>query len=376
MTRVLAVIDSLAPGGAEASLAAIAPHLPSLGIELGVAYFHERPGLQDELVAAGAELFSVGGSGRRQWYEGTRRVIGAWRPTLVHTTLFEADVIGRVAARRTRTPVVSSLVNEGYGPEFARGGGARWKLRSAQIVDAATARLVTRFHAVTASVADTMTSRLRLPRHRVDVVHRGRDPNALGRRSADRTAATRARLGLGEGPLLLAAGRQEYQKGFDVLLSAFPEISALLPGATLLVAGRAGRATAALDRQRAPLGDRVRFLGHRSDLADLISAADAFVLPSRWEGAAGVVLEAMALEAPIVASDLVGVREVVGSTAALVPPDDAHALAATIASTVLDASVRERAAGARQRFLDNFTVERSAAGMAAFYERALSKGRD
>ena len=375
MTRVLAVIDSLVPGGAEASLAAIAPHLPPRGIELAVAYFHERQGLREELVAAGAELFPVGGSSRRQWYEGTRRVISGWRPDLVHTTLFEADVIGRVAARRMRTPVVSSLVNEGYGPGFERGGGARWKLRSAQIADAVTARLVTRFHAVTGSVADTMARRLHLPRERIDVVHRGRDPGALGRRSAARSAATRAQLGVGDGPLLLAAGRQEYQKGFDVLLAAFPEITRLVPGATLLVAGRPGRATPALDRQRAALGERVRFLGHRPDLADLLAAADAFVLPSRWEGAAGVVLEAMALEAPIVATDLVGVREVVGTTAVLVPAENPHALAAAIASTVLDASTEERTAAARQRFLDRFTIERSAAGMAAFYERALSSRR-
>jgi glycosyltransferase involved in cell wall biosynthesis len=182
-------------------------------------------------------------------------------------------------------------------------------------------------------------------------------------------------LGVGDGPLLLAAGRQEYQKGFDVLLAAFPEITDALPGATLLVAGRPGRATPALDRQRAALGDRVRFLGHRPDLADLLAAADAFVLPSRWEGAAGVVLEAMALEAPIVATDLVGVREVVGTAAALVPPDDAHALAVAIASTVLDESAHARATVARQRFLDHFTVERSAAGMAAFYARALADHR-
>jgi glycosyltransferase involved in cell wall biosynthesis len=372
VTRVLAVIDSLVPGGAESSLAAIAPHLPPLGIELAVAYFHERPGVRDELVAAGAELFAVGGSTRRQWYAGTRRVIEGWRPDLVHTTLFEADVIGRVAARRTRTPVVSSLVNEGYGPGFERGGGAPWKLRSAQLVDALTARLVTRFHAVTGSVADTMTRRLHLPRERVDVVHRGRDPDALGRRTEARSQATRAQVGVGDGPLLVAAGRQEYQKGFDVLLTAFPEIARQLPGATLFVAGRPGRATPALERQRAALGEGVRFLGHRPDLPDLLAAADVFVLPSRWEGAAGVVLEAMALEAPIVATDLVGVREVVGSTAALVPPEDPPALAAAVASAVLDGTAQERAVAARERFLDRFTVERSASGMAAFYRRALA----
>ena len=109
-------------------------------------------------------------------------------------------------------------------------------------------------------------------------------------------------------------------------------------------------------------------------MAELLCAADVFVVPSRWEGFGSVLLEAMALEAPIVASDLPAVREVVGDDAALlVPPDRPDALAAAVAAVLADpAGAARRAARARERFLATFTIDRVADGMAGFYGRALA----
>ena len=85
-------------------------------------------------------------------------------------------------------------------------------------------------------------------------------------------------------------------------------------------------------------------------MAELLCAADVFVVPSRWEGFGSVLLEAMALEAPIVASDLPAVREVVGddSAALLVPPDRPDALAAAVTAALADpaGAARRAAAGA------------------------------
>jgi glycosyltransferase involved in cell wall biosynthesis len=98
------------------------------------------------------------------------------------------------------------------------------------------------------------------------------------------------------------------------------------------------------------------------------------VVPSRWEGFGSVLLEAMALEAPVVASDLPAIREVVadGATALLVPPEQPVALAAAVAATLADpASAAERARRARERFRERFTIDRVADGMVEFYRRAL-----
>ena len=147
--RVLYVIESLAPGGAETSLAALAGLYPDHGVELEVAYLHERPGLQKQFQAAGARLTSLAGpGGRRRWVRRAAELIRDRRPDLVHTTLFEADVAGRLTAASTRTPVVTSLVNVRYGPEHRDDPGVRLpQLLAAQFADMATARVVRRFRA-------------------------------------------------------------------------------------------------------------------------------------------------------------------------------------------------------------------------------------
>ncbi|MCA1847142.1 MAG: glycosyltransferase family 4 protein, partial [Actinobacteria bacterium] len=297
---------------------------------------------------------------------------------LVHTTLFEADIAGRLAGVSARVPVVSSLVNVGYGPEQKEDPDIRrWNLLGAQLADITTARVVRRFHAVSYHVADVMARRLMVRRSRVEVVPRGRDPQALGIRSPERTARARAMLGAEPGDtLLLAVARQEYQKGLDVLLRALPLVRAEVPRARLVVAGREGNQSTALEAiaDELGLGDGVRFLGARSDVADLLCAADVFVLPTRREGFPGAVLEAMALEAPIVATAIPTVSEAVaaGEHALLVPPEDVEALAAaTVEALTAPATSQQRAKAALARFHDHFTIERAADGMVRLYEAAL-----
>jgi glycosyltransferase involved in cell wall biosynthesis len=377
--RILYVIDSLArSGGAEQSLLAVVPHLVSVGVDLEVAHLVDRPGLADEIRAAGASVTAVAAGGRLGRVAAIRRLVRTSRPDLVHTTLFEADVAGRLAAALSRTPVVSSLVNTSYGPEHVGDPSLRsWRVRSAQAVDAATAQLGRRFHAISWHVAATMSARLHVPRDRIDVIPRGRDPQALGRRTPERSAKVRRLLGLpAEAPLVVAAARHERQKGLDVLVDAFPLVVADCPDARLVIAGRTGNATPDLEAlvERHGLNQRVHLLGARSDVADLIAAADAFVAPSRWEGLGSVLLEAMALEAPIVASRLPAIEETVGTECAvLVPSGDPQALATALVATLIDApQAQGRSRSARERFQANFTVDRVAAQMVTFYDRALS----
>lgn len=378
--RVLYVIDSLAPGGAESSLASLAPLYRRRGIDLEVAYLHDRSGLHDLLEAAGARLTSLAGTGGRAgWIRRASALVRDRRPDLVHTTLFEADLVGRLAAASARVPVVSSIVTVGYGRSMRQEPGIRpVRLWGAQLADAATARLVRRFHAVSGHVADVMAPRLLVPRSRFEVVPRGRDPQALGVRTPQRTERARAMLGAAPGDrLLLAVARHEYAKGLDVALRALPLVRAEAPSARLLVAGREGNHTVALLALAAGLGlgDAVELLGPRRDVADLLCAADVFVLPTRREGFPGAVLEAMALEAPIVATALPTVAEAVasGEHALLVPPDDPAALASAILATLgAPEAARRRTLSAHARFHDHFTIDQAADGMAAFYEAALS----
>jgi glycosyltransferase involved in cell wall biosynthesis len=375
--RVLQLVDSLAPAGAEQSLVALAAHLVSRGVELHVGYLIERDGLRGRLVDAGIPVHTVAGGGRRHWPAATAALVARLRPDLVHTTLFEADLAGRLAAARHRVPVVSSLANTAYGPtELAAAGLPRSRVVAAQLADAATARLVTRFHAVTPHVADVMSRRLAVRRSKIDVVFRGRDPERLGRRGAERRASVRHRLGIGDDtPLVLGVARQERQKGLDVLLRAVPYLLAGHPGLVVLVAGREGNATPDLRHLAADLGvaDVVTFLGARDDVSDLLTAADVFAFPSRWEGAAGTILEALALECPIVCTDLATLAGTVDTaTARLVPVGDPGALATAVGDVLAapdDAAGRARAG--RRHFEARFTIDAAADGMVALYERAV-----
>ena len=375
--RVLQLIDSLARGGAEQSLVTLAPHLVARGVDVKVAYLSERADLRAELEDVGVHVQSLSAAGmsRRRRLSFTEALIHELRPDVVHTTLFEADLAGRRAAARAGVPCISSLVNTAYGStEVRRDGLKPLRVRAAHAADMLTARRVTRFHALTHHVATVMAQRLRIPADKIEVIPRGRDAAQIGRRSAERRMATRHRLGISSTvPLLLVVGRQEPQKGHDVLIRALPAVRAHYPEVRVIVAGREGRATEQLAELVASmeLAEAVRFLGARDDVPDLLAAADVLVYPSLWEGAGGTLLEAMALECPIVTSRLpVLLESVDDSTAELVSPGDVHDLTRGILAVLASPNATaRRARDARKRFEQEFVIEISAHRMADLYRR-------
>ncbi len=377
--HVLYVIDSLAPGGAERSLVDMAPYLLAAGVDLEVAVLHDRAGLAGELRGHGVPIYVVGGASRGAWFAGAVRLLRRRRPDLVHTTLFDSDIVGRAAAAILRIPTVSTLANTPYGPEhMAESGVSVVRLRGAQVADAATSRLVRRFHAVSRATADACIARLKIPADKIEVIPRGRDLTRMGEPSAARRATVRQSLGIPEEtPLVVAVARQEPQKGLDVLIRATPDLLRHHPGAMVMVAGREGRSSRDLSQLTTEVGctGNVRFLGARDDVADLLCAADVFVLPSRREGLPGAVLEAMAMRVPIVASDLPNVVEAVPGDdyAVLVPCDDPEALNASIVSVLDDpASAERRAVAARARFDEHFDIAAVSRAMVRFYRAALA----
>ena len=379
--RVLTVIDSLAVGGAEQSLSMITPHLVERDVDMHVAFLTDRQGIQDELRAGGATLHSL--SGHPGWFRSlvrTVRLMRTLRPDLVHTTLFMADIVARPAAWLLRIPVVSSFVTESYGPEHVHNPEYRaWKVRGAQLADALTARLVTRFHAVSAMSATVMAKRLWVPSRKIEVITRGRDSERLGTRTDARRNRTRAELGVDDGAVLvLAAARHYHLKGLDVLIAAFAEVVGEVPNAVLFIAGRSGPATPELERLIAEhdLGSAVSLIGYRSDVADLMCAADVFVLPSRAEGSPGALIEAMALEVPTVASDIPSVRELVGTSgeiAMLSPVGSSVEMARAITDLIEHpAKAAAMVTAGRQRYVDRHAMNAIADATVALYRACLT----
>ena len=380
--KVLYVIESLGEGGTERSLAELLPPLTAAGVEAEVVCLFDRSGAREEVAARciPVTVLPAGGWARRMM--ALRRSLAVSRPDLVHTMLFRADLAGRLAAVGRGVPVLGSLVSTPYDPVRLRDPGVRrWRLARARLADAVTARwLCDHFHAVSHAAKEAAVAALGVAPERVTVIPRGRDPERLGRPSPERRRRARAALGLGEDEeVAVHAGRHEFAKGLPNLIAAVAELAPRRPRLRVWIAGREGALTGELERRiaAAGLGERVRVLGHRDDLPEVLAAADLFVFPSLYEGLPGAVIEAMALGLPVVASDIPPVREVVepDASALLVPPGDPESLAAAIDAMLTDRA-RAAAFGRRGReiFEERFTLERSVKGMLELYRQLLGGG--
>jgi glycosyltransferase involved in cell wall biosynthesis len=257
-----------------------------------------------------------------------RRAVTAVPGVLVHAHGVRAGFVATLALATTprRTPFVVTLHNA------VLGSGARARLgtavlravcRRADVVLGVSGDLVAQAHRLGASVAD----RALVP---APALPRGE--------------AARGREVLGPGPVVLAVARLAPQKGLGTLLDAAADA-----GARVVVAGDGPLRSALEDRVRAQ-DLPVRFLGSRSDVADLLAAADVAVSTSVWEGQPVFVQEALRAGVPLVATDAGGTREVTGDAALLVPVGDAAGLAAAVRRLVQDRTEHAvRAERARQR---------------------------
>lgn len=380
-TRVLILINGLGTGGAERSLRETLPLLPELGVEPVVAcLFRRDEGVEAMVLSSGQRVEFVAGRSWRGRWRSLRNLLESVQPDLVHTTLFEADVLGRLAARPRRVPVLTSLVNTSYGERRCDDPRVTaWKLELVRQVDGLTARLLTtHFHAITGAVKSAAVRSLGIDPSLITVVERGRDQRRLGEPGSARRSGVRERLGLeAEAELVLTVGRQEYQKAHPDLVRAFNHLARSRHRAHLVIAGRRGAASTELDETigRSVHADRIHVLGHRDDVPDLLAGADVFAFPSRYEGLGGAVIEAMALGLPIVATRIPALVEVLdeGDNADLVPVDDPRSLADALENLLSDPA-RRRRYGAHSRIVFErcFTLERSASRMAHLYRRVAA----
>lgn len=194
-------------------------------------------------------------------------------------------------------------------------------------------------------------------------------------RPATDRRALRRRLGLPPGPIVFHAGRLSPEKGQDVLVEAWPQVTGSHGDALLLLAGD-GPERAALHAavRRLGVADRVCFLGDVPDVAPYLAASDVFVLPSRAEGMSNALLEALATGLPCLASAVGGNQAVIapGENGLLSPPEDARELAAGLRALLSDGALRARlAVAARQTAERRFSLDSVADRHRALYTSLL-----
>ncbi|MFD5467936.1 glycosyltransferase family 4 protein [Kitasatospora sp. NPDC127059] len=189
-------------------------------------------------------------------------------------------------------------------------------------------------------------------------------------------AEARAAL-LGDGPdrpLVLAVGRLVPQKAFGLLLDATGELSGLDPEPLVLLAGdgpEAGPLRERVAAEKLP----VRLLGYRTDVPDLLAAADVVVVSSRWEARSLVVQEAMRAGLPVVATAVGGIPELVGDAAVLVPPGDPVALGRAVRELLADPARRERLVAAGRQQAETWPDEAATvAQVLSTYDELVQRG--
>ncbi len=277
-------------------------------------------------------------------------LLAEWGTTVIHGHMFRAEVVGAFAADlleargRPRPYVVNTIHSS--------------RLRSPE--DRELLRTLTpgmdRLIAVSRSIADKLVVEGRSG-DRVVLIHNGVDLSRYDHQEACCTLPEEYGFPVGS-PMVGVVGRLEPEKGQGTLIDAWPMVLARVPAARLLVVGE-GSCRAALEGQAESLGllgERVSadqdcvgtrlarpnatvvFTGRREDVPAVTAALDVAVLPSYREAQGLVILEAMALSRPVVASDVGGIPEMItdGITGLLVPPHDASALAAAIVRLLTD----------------------------------------
>ncbi|MGE3803481.1 MAG: glycosyltransferase family 4 protein [Gemmataceae bacterium] len=262
---------------------------------------------------------------------------------LVHAHDYKTDFLAYLLGRRQQiTPLATA---HGWT-------GMTWRERLYYRLDRKLLVRLPRVIAVSSAIRDDLLRAGARP-EQVATVLNGIDAERF-RRDPARMAAARARHGLRAGDVAIGAiARLEPEKRLDLLLDAFARVRRQHVHARLLLAG-AGSLRPALEAQagKLGLGEACTFLGLVDDVIELHHALDLFVQSSDYEGTSNSLLEALAMETPVVATDVGGTRELVadGEHGLIVPPSAAAGLAAGIETALADReAARERAVSARAR---------------------------
>ena len=286
------------------------------------------------------------------------RAVRAERPDLLHTHLVHADVYGAIASRVTGVPFVSTRHNDD-----------RYLLGPFRYVDRAFARGVRRIVAISDAVRLFLERAGHDPRKLVTIRY------GLDELPSARSSPTPAEASIPGGvPLVLAVGRLIEQKDHGTMLRAFARVREEHPETRLAILG-SGPLEAETRTLAASLGisDAVALPG-RTEIRDWLDRADVFVHTSRWEGFGIVLLEAMLVGLPIVATSVSAVPEVVadGKTGALVDAGDVAGVARELSRLLGDEELRRQLGEAgRERARSEFSVTRMTEQTLDVYRAAI-----
>lgn len=292
------------------------------------------------------------------------------RYTIVHTHSSKAGILGRWAARLAGVPII---VHTPHGHVFY-GYYERVPTYLFIVLERLTARITDKIITLTEAGIREHVERRIAPREKFISIHSGVDLAPYTELPPD-PAAARKRFGLSPDCLVVGSvGRFEPVKGYDILLRAAGLLRTRQPKVQFLLAGE-GEEAPHLKRlaEELQVDDRVFFPGWQQELPHVLSALDLFVLPSRNEGMGRVLVQAMAMGTPIVATRVGGIPEVLGEgeTGLLVAPDDPIELAAAIERLLTDRELAGKIGEAGRRRASAYSADKMVADIESLYDTLL-----
>lgn len=365
--RVVQITHDLGVGGLPGVVSCLCRNLDRRQFDVSVLCLNEKGATAEVLESSGIGVYEVGRTNTAADYFAFRKVAEFLRQheaDVIHTHNTQPFIDGGLGG-------IWARVDTHIHTDHARRYPDKWRYIAAEWVLARSAHRVV-------GVSDHTSMQLvregGIPPDKVVTVPNGiEDPLA---ESYVDYHSKRSELDIPDDALIVGVGvRLAEQKGLSYLIEAMETVVARVRDARLVIAGY-GPLRGQLEAQarRSGLDEYVRFLGKRRDMVEVMQTFDVYALPSIWEGLPLVVLEAMAVGCPVVASDVGGVSSAVedGTTGRLVDPRQPEALAEALVELFLDENERRRCGeNGRKRFLEKFSADT----MARRYER-LYRRRD
>ncbi len=353
--KILYVITGLGLGGAERVVADLAEKMYALGHTVKIAYLTGNVAVtpasaEIEVIALNLNSVSDFLSASKKY----RKLISRYQPDVVHAHMVHANIFTRLNRIGCRVPKLISTAHNSN-----EGGRARmFAYRITNTLSDANTN-------VSNEATEALIAKGAFSKNNLMTVYNGIDLSKFEKRSED-SALERDTVNL------IAVGRFSDQKDYPNLIHAFALLKKEIDQSIKLTIVGDGELRPQIEAliQELDLTDNIVLLGRRSDVPELLSRADIFVLASKFEGFGLVVAEAMACKCYVVATDSGGVAEVMGDTGKLVPIQNSQALAQALKDAVsLEASERVRNnEQARARVEELFSLETSVNKWLELYE--------
>jgi starch synthase (maltosyl-transferring) len=366
MTNVLYLITEFGVGGAERMLLDLATHIERARFTPCAACLTGRGAIGRMLEKAGVSVHYLEMRGKwdvRALFK-LRRLLRDLKIDILHTFLFHANMMGRMAAWGTHTPVRISSVH------FLE--SRRWRL----FAEFVTGGLVDRVICVSQTVLDHTRTKGRVPEEKLALVPNGVDPARFDLPKRDLVrVSVREELNIPAGaPVVITVTRFHREKGVDHLLETVRGILSSDKSAQVVIVGD-GPLRSEVEEGVFAMDDeppRVHLTGVREDVPRLLTAADVFIFTSPREGLGLAVLEAMAAGLPVAAFDVPGVREAVGGNGILVKPGDCAGLAARALGILAEPeAARALSERARRHVFEKFSLGEMVSRTEALYEEMM-----